>query len=76
MYWSAGLRTDSNAHATANLPIMLVSGGGGSDRGSRHMKYPSGTPLANLHLTLLDKMGVPTVERMGDSTGRLEHLPL
>jgi uncharacterized protein DUF1552 len=73
--YGAGM-ADSNAHATANLPIMLVGGGGGSDRGGRHLKYPGGTPLANLHLTLLDKMGVPTVERMGDSTGRLEHLPL
>jgi hypothetical protein len=72
--YGAGM-ADSNAHATANLPIMLVGGGSGSGRG-RHLKYPSGTPLANLHLALLDKMGVPTVERMGDSTGRLEHLPL
>jgi hypothetical protein len=36
----------------------------------RHLRYPKGTPLANLGLTLLDKLGVP-LERFGDSTGEL-----
>ena len=40
------------------------------------MKYPVPTPLANLNLSLLDKLGVPTVESIGDSTGRLEHLDI
>ncbi len=73
--YGAGM-ADSNQHATANLPLLLVGGGIGREPGGRHLKYPSGTPLANLHLTLLDRLGVPTVERIGDSTGRLEHLSL
>jgi hypothetical protein len=73
--YGAGM-SDSNLHAPANLPIMLVGGGGGREPGGRHLKYPNGTPLANLHLTLMDKMGVPTVDRIGDSSGRLEHLSL
>ncbi len=39
----------------------------------RYVRYPSGTPLANLHLTLLDKLGV-RVESFGDSTGVLDNL--
>jgi len=73
--YGAGM-ADSNLHAPANLPILLVGGGIGQAPGGRHLRFPSGTPLANLHLTLLDRMGVPTVQRIGDSTGRLEHLSL
>ena len=40
-------------------------------KGGRHIRYPKETPLANLHLTLLDKFGV-TLDRIGDSTGRLD----
>ena len=42
-------------------------------RGGRHIKYPLDTALANLHMTLLDKMGV-SVERFGDNTGKIELL--
>ena len=42
-------------------------------RGGRHLKYAEGTPATNLHLTLLDKMGIP-VETMSDSTGKLDLL--
>jgi hypothetical protein len=73
LLYGAGM-SDSNQHAPANLPIVLAGGGIGRGQGGRHVRYPNGTPLANLHLTLLDKFGVPTVERIGDSTGRLEHL--
>ena len=66
--------SDSNAHAGINLPVSLVGGGSGQLKGGRHVKYPLGTPMANLLLTLLDKLDVPTIERMGDSTGRVEHL--
>jgi hypothetical protein len=74
LLYGAGM-SDSNAHAPADLPIVLLGGGIGREAGGRHLKFTSGTPLANLHLTLLDKMGV-TMERIGDSTGRLEHLSL
>ena len=64
---------DSNAHASTNLPILLAGGGAGT--GGRHVKYPADTPLANLHLSLLDKMGVP-IEQLGHSNGRLPLEPL
>ena len=65
---------DSNLHAPGNLPVLIAGGAGGRIKSGRHVKYETGTPVANLHLSLLDMFGVPTVERMGDSTGRLEHL--
>ena len=64
---------DSNSHASTNLPILLA--GGAAGRGGRHVRYPEDTPLANLHLSLLDKMGVP-IEKLGHSTGRLPLEPL
>jgi hypothetical protein len=72
LVYGAGM-ADSNAHASRNLPIVVV--GGSSSKAGRHIKYPDGTPLANLHLSLLDKMGVP-LERLGHSTGRLPLEPL
>ena len=61
---------DCNAHDPRNIPILLAGGGAGL-KGGRHIRYPKETPLANLHLTLLDKLGV-NLERIGDSTGRLD----
>ncbi|HYL36032.1 MAG TPA: DUF1552 domain-containing protein [Bryobacteraceae bacterium] len=71
--FGAGM-SDSNAHSGNNLPVTIVGGGSGSIRGGRHLKYPPGTPMGNLLLAMLDKLGVPGVERIGDSTRRLEHL--
>ncbi len=65
--YGAGM-ADSNAHASDNLPILLAGGGAGG--GGRHVRYPADTPLANLHLTLLDRLGVP-VESLGHATGLL-----
>jgi hypothetical protein len=64
---------DSNTHASKNLPILLAGGGAGA--GGRHVRYAEETPLANLHLSLLDKMGVP-IDALGHSTGRLALDPL
>jgi hypothetical protein len=50
-----------------------VGGGCGTLKTGRHVKYPRETPLNNLLLAMLDKAGVPT-EKLGDSTGELEHL--
>ena len=70
--YGAGM-SDSNAHSPYNLPVLLAGGGAGQLRGGRHLLYPSGTPLANLHVSLLDKLGVD-VDRIGDSTGALPRL--
>ncbi len=72
LVYGAGM-ADSNAHASENLPILLAGGGAGT--GGHHITYPADTPLANLHLSLLDKVGVP-VETLGHSTGRLPLEPL
>jgi len=61
-----------DVHDHTNLPIV-VAGGAGSVKGGRHIRYAQPTPLANLHMTLLDKVGVP-VERFADSTGPLTEL--
>jgi ABC-type polysaccharide transport system permease subunit len=52
------------------LPILLV-GGAGQLKGGRHLPYPIDTPMSNLLVSMLDKVGV-SVERLGDSTGRLD----
>ena len=56
-----------------DLPIALVGGGGGTLRGGRHLRYPAETPVTNLFVSMLDRMGVP-VESIGDSTGRVREL--
>ena len=50
-----------------------VGGGTGQLKGGRHLQYAKDTPLANLELTLLEKLGVPT-ESLGNSTGTVKHL--
>jgi len=52
---------------------VLMVGGGGNFRRGTHILYPKGTPMNNLFLTLLDRVGVHE-EQIGDSTGRVEHL--
>ena len=64
--------SDGDAHNHDNLPILLAGRGGGITPG-RHITYPKGTPMANLHLTLLDRFGVEQ-EKIGDSTGKLDYL--
>jgi hypothetical protein len=64
---------DGNQHTHVDLPVALVGGGCGKLKSGRHVKYPSETPMTNLLLAMLDKAGVRT-EKLGDSTGELEHL--
>ena len=64
--------SDGNQHLYRDLPVLLVGGGVAGIKGGMHVRYPTETPMANLFLTMLDKAGVPHVESMGDSTGRLE----
>jgi hypothetical protein len=65
--------SDSNTHFHDDLPIALVGGKGTGIKAGRYVRQPKGTPLANMHLTVLHKLGV-RVEKLGDSTGRLDDL--
>lgn len=61
-------------HSQHDLPIILAGGASGRIAGGRYIVYPGDTtPLTNLYLTMLDKVGVPT-EKLGDSTGKLNRL--
>jgi hypothetical protein len=61
-----------NVHDHVNLPI-LVAGGAGRVKGGRHIKYSEPTPLANLHLTLLERAGV-RMDAFADSKGKIDEL--
>ena len=63
--------SDGNLHTVENLPLVVA--GGGLAKGGRYLRYPPGTPMANLFLTMLDKVGTP-VDNLGDSTGKLNLL--
>jgi hypothetical protein len=62
--------SNSQRHAGDNLPIMVVGGGAGTLKGGRHIVYKEKPSMANLLVTLMDKMGVP-VEKVGGSDGKL-----
>jgi hypothetical protein len=65
--------SDGNRHEHLDLPAILAGGGGGRFLGGRHIKYKKGTPMTNLFLSMLDAAGVQP-EKIGDSTGKVEHL--
>jgi len=62
--------SDGNMHLYRDLPVLLIAGTATGITGNRHVRHSDDTPMANLYLTLLDRLGV-TVERFGDSTGRV-----
>jgi hypothetical protein len=64
---------DGNSHSHDSLPVVVAGRGGGTITTGRHIVYPARTPMSNLFLSLLDRMGVQE-PRFGDSTGRLEKL--
>lgn len=70
--YGSGL-ADGNRHTHHDLPVVLAGAANGALKPGRHLRYKSETPMANLFLTMLDKMGV-NVEKMGDSTGKLGYL--
>jgi hypothetical protein len=72
--YGAGL-SDGNRHTHEDLPTIIVGKGGGYIRGGRRIVYRKETPMSNLFVTLMDRMGAP-VEYFGDSTGRLDGLDL
>ncbi|HXT58039.1 MAG TPA: DUF1552 domain-containing protein, partial [Pirellulales bacterium] len=62
-----------NIHDHVNLPIIVGGGAAGNMQGGRHIRHKEATPLANLHLTLLDKVGV-RLDSFADSNGKLDAL--
>lgn len=64
---------DPNVHDHTDLPIIVAGGASGGMKGNRHIRYDKPEPLANLHLTLLDKVGVK-IDKFGDSTGKIDNL--
>ncbi|MDX2150723.1 MAG: DUF1552 domain-containing protein [Bryobacteraceae bacterium] len=62
-----------DVHDHINLPILVAGGGAGKHKGGRHIRYSEPTPLANLHLTLLEKVGVK-LESFADSQGKIPEL--
>ena len=79
VYYGAGMAEGD--HRPWNLPLVVAGGGGGRLAGGRHLRFAGGagggrsvdggTPLANLHVTVLEKLGL-RVDRLHDSTGRLD----
>ena len=67
--YGAGM-SEGNGHVPENLPILVVGGANGRIAGGRYVKFPKGTPLANFHLSMLDRFGV-RIDQHGNSTGPL-----
>ena len=67
--YGAGI-SNSNGHSGENLPLVLAGGGAGTRKGGQHLAFADKPPMANLLVTLMDKLGVP-VDRIGGSTGKL-----
>ncbi len=62
-----------NIHDHTNQPVLVAGGAGGGFRGGRHIRYREPVPLANLHLSLLDKVGV-RIDSFADSNGKVNEL--
>jgi hypothetical protein len=63
--------SNGNQHDHDPLPIVVAGGASGQLTGDRHLAFPAHTPMSNLMLSLLDKLGVHQ-QSFGDSTGKLE----
>lgn len=72
--YGAGL-SDGNRHTHEDLPTLIAGSGGGYIKGGRRIVYRKETPMSNLFLTMMDRMGAP-IEHFGDSTGRVDGLDL
>jgi hypothetical protein len=60
---------DANLHNHRRCPLILLGGGNGRIPGDVHLKAPDGTPMANVMLSLLHKLGCDDMKSFGDSTG-------
>jgi hypothetical protein len=67
--------SDGNVHNNFNVPVVVMGGKTLNIKSNRHMKYPKGTPLANLMLGIMDRYGVEA-DRFGDSTSEIDLLTL
>jgi hypothetical protein len=65
--------SDGNRHEHLDLPTVVAGGANGKLHGGRHIRYKKGTPMTNLYMKMLDMAGVRP-EKIGDSTGHVEHL--
>ncbi len=65
--------SDGDRHNHDDLPIVLIGKGGGTFKTGRHVVYPKNTPMNNLFVSMLDRMGIPG-ETLGDATGPLPGL--
>jgi hypothetical protein len=74
MIYGAGM-SDSNSHSPVNVPVLLLGGAAGQLTGNRHLTFKQDPALANLMLTLVEKMGV-RLDRLGNSNGKLPIDPL
>ncbi len=75
MILQGGGLSNSDQHSHIDLPLVLVGGGAGQLKGGRHLRFPKDTPMNNLHMSLLEKVGV-SVEKFGDGTGSMHLEPL
>ena len=74
MVYGAGMG-DGDIHNQWNIPVALIGGGGGLVKGGRHIEYKLGTPLSNLHVTMLNTLGIPAETfggELGLSSGALD----
>jgi hypothetical protein len=74
LVYGAGL-SDGNRHTHEDLPTLMVGSAAGYIKGGRRIVYRKETPMSNLFITMMDRMGV-RVEHFGDSTGRIDGLDL
>jgi hypothetical protein len=67
--------SNSDQHSHIDLPLVVVGGGAGRLKGGRHLRFPKDTPMNNLHMAMLDKVGVD-VDKFGDGSGKIDLQPL
>jgi hypothetical protein len=65
--------SNSNMHDHFPLPTAIVGGGAGRIKGNQHLRYPDRTPIANMHVALLNRVGIET-QKFGDSTGEFTEI--
>jgi hypothetical protein len=73
MYLYGSGMGDPDRHDHTRLPILVAGGGAGKIKGGQHIRYAEPMPLANLHLTLLDKVGVK-LDSFADSKGKIAEM--